>query len=159
MYLSAHWLPSDVLLSRPNIIFDICCFALRSPQVIHLLPGEHGEIWGRKCSFYTYVHSVRLNWVNRESRDLIVLSHWPHVATHVATQVAAHVASVKGLGHKSLNLLPSPFTLATCTATSLRAAATSGEWNWRALENASATCVATCGQCESTITGSRWETL
>ena len=36
-----------------------------------------------------------------------MLSHWPHVAT----QVAAHVASVKGLGHKSLNLLPSPFTL------------------------------------------------
>ena len=60
---------------------------------------------------------------------VIVLSHWPHVATHVATQVAAHVASVKGLGHKSLNLLPSPFTLATCAATSLRAAATSGEWN------------------------------
>ena len=23
--------------------------------------------------------------------SLIVLSHWPHVATHVATQVAAHV--------------------------------------------------------------------
>jgi len=62
-------------------------------------------------------------------RRFIVLSHWPRVATHVATQVAAHVASVKGLGHKSLNLLPSPFTLATCAATSLRAAATSGEWN------------------------------
>ena len=28
---------------------------------------------------------------------VIVLSHWPHVATHVATQVAAHVASVKAL--------------------------------------------------------------
>jgi len=25
---------------------------------------------GRKCSFNTYVHNVRLNWVNRESRDL-----------------------------------------------------------------------------------------
>jgi len=44
-----------------------------------------------------------------EKVRFIVLSHWPHVATHVATQVAAHVASVKGLGHKSLNLLPSPF--------------------------------------------------
>jgi len=48
----------------PNI------FALRSPKVIHLFPGEHKEIWGRKCSFNTYVHNVRLNWVNRESRDL-----------------------------------------------------------------------------------------
>ena len=57
----------------------------------------------------------------RSPCGLLVLSHWPHVATHVA--------SVKGLGHKSLNLLPSPFTLATCAATSLRAAATSGEWN------------------------------
>jgi len=32
---------------------------------------------------------------------VIVLSHWPHVATHVATQVAQlvwqHVASVKAL--------------------------------------------------------------
>ena len=52
---------------------------------------------------------------------------------------------------RSTCMLPSPFTLATCAVTSLRAAATSGEWNWRALENASATCVATCGQCESTI--------
>jgi len=50
----------------PNI------FALRSPKVIHLLPGEHGEILGRKCSFITYIHNVWLNWVkfNRESRDL-----------------------------------------------------------------------------------------
>jgi len=31
---------------------------------------EHGEILGRKCSFNTYVHNVRLNWVNRDSRDL-----------------------------------------------------------------------------------------
>jgi len=53
---------------------------------------------------------------------VIVLSHWPHDATQVEQQVAAHVASVKGLGHKSLNLLPSPFTLATCVATSLRGA-------------------------------------
>jgi len=36
---------------------------------------------------------------------LIVLSHWPHVAEQVPQQVAAHVASVKGLGHKLLNLL------------------------------------------------------
>jgi len=28
------------------------------------------EIFRRKCSFNTYVHNVRLNWVNRESRDL-----------------------------------------------------------------------------------------
>ena len=28
---------------------------------------------------------------------LIVLSHWPHVATQVEQQVAAHVASVKAL--------------------------------------------------------------
>ena len=27
--------------NKPNI------FALRSPKAIHLLPGEHGEIWGR----------------------------------------------------------------------------------------------------------------
>jgi len=40
-----------------------------SPKVIHLLPGEHGEILVRKCSFNTYVHNVQLNWVNRESRD------------------------------------------------------------------------------------------
>ena len=39
--------------------------------VAHLLPGEHGEILGRKCSFNTYVHNVRLNWVNPESRDLV----------------------------------------------------------------------------------------
>ena len=45
-------------------------FALLSPKVIQLLPGEHGEILGRKCSFNTYVHNVRLNWVNRESCDL-----------------------------------------------------------------------------------------
>jgi len=37
---------------------------------IHILPGEHEEILGRQCSFNTYVHNVRLNWVNRESRDL-----------------------------------------------------------------------------------------
>ena len=48
----------------PNI------FGIRSPKVIHLLPGEHGEIFRRKCSFDTHVHNVRLNWVNRESRDL-----------------------------------------------------------------------------------------
>ena len=57
---------------------------------------------------------------------VIVLSHWPHVATHVAAQIAQLVASVKGLKHKWpnlwLNLLPSPFTLATCAATSLRGA-------------------------------------
>ena len=101
--------------------------------------------------------------------QLIVLSHWPHVAQQVQQQVAelvsenvagtvhtghklsnklrhifvlmtssvrccyaprrlvaAHVASVKGLGHKLSNkfgnLCPSPFTLATCAATSLRGA-------------------------------------
>jgi len=37
---------------------------------IRLLPREHGEVLGRKCSLNTYVHNVRLNWVNRESRDL-----------------------------------------------------------------------------------------
>ena len=41
-------------------------FALRS----HLLPGEHGEILGRKCSFNTYVYNVQLNRVNQESHDL-----------------------------------------------------------------------------------------
>jgi len=41
-----------------------------SPKVIHLIPGEHGEIFGRKRLFNTYIHNVRLNWVNRESRDL-----------------------------------------------------------------------------------------
>jgi len=35
---------------------------------------------------------------------VLVLSHWPHVATHVATQVAQLVASVKGLGHKLFTL-------------------------------------------------------
>jgi len=70
--------------NQPNI------FALRSPKVIHQLLGEHGEILGRKCSFVdgqkdrrqviarprfalcisTYVHNVRLNWVNRELHDL-----------------------------------------------------------------------------------------
>jgi len=54
--------------------------------------------------------------------SVIVLSHWPHVAEQVAQQVAHLVASVKGLGHKLpnllLNLCPSPFTLATCAATS-----------------------------------------
>jgi len=58
--------------------------------------------------------------------SVIVLSHWPHVATQVEQQVAAHVASVKELGHKLpnmlLNMCPSPFTLATCVATSLRGA-------------------------------------
>jgi len=53
---------------------------------------------------------------------VIVLSHWPHVAEQVAQQVAQLVASMKGLGHKLpnllLNLCPSPFTLATCAATS-----------------------------------------
>ena len=38
-------------------------FAFHSPKVIHLLPGEHGEILGRKCSFNTYIHNVHLNWV------------------------------------------------------------------------------------------------
>ena len=61
-----------------------------------------------------------------ENRRLIVLSHWPHVAEQVRRQVAAHVTSVKGLGHKLpnllLNLCPSPFTLATCAATSVRGA-------------------------------------
>jgi len=28
------------------------------------------KFWGRKCSFSTYVYNVRLNSVNRESRDL-----------------------------------------------------------------------------------------
>jgi len=53
---------------------------------------------------------------------IIVLSHWPHVAEQVAQQIARLVASVKGLRHKLpnllLNLCPSPFTLATCVATS-----------------------------------------
>ena len=57
---------TNYLNNQPNI------FAHRSPKIIHLLPGEHGEILGRKCSFNTYVHNVWLNWVkfNRESRDL-----------------------------------------------------------------------------------------
>ena len=41
-----------------------------APKVIHLLPGEHGEILGRKCFVNTYAHNVRLNWVNWESHDL-----------------------------------------------------------------------------------------
>ena len=53
---------------------------------------------------------------------IIVLSHWPHVAEQVVQPIAQLVASVKGLGHKLptllLNLCPSPFTLATCAATS-----------------------------------------
>jgi len=49
----------------PNI------FAVHSPKVIHPLPGEHGEILGRKFrSTRTSITYVRLNWVNRESRDL-----------------------------------------------------------------------------------------
>jgi len=32
--------------------------------------GNMEKFWGRKRSFNTYVHNVRLNWVNRESRDL-----------------------------------------------------------------------------------------
>jgi len=51
--------------NKPNI------FALRSPKVIHLLQGEHEKISGRKCSFNTYLHNVRLNWVNRESRGCV----------------------------------------------------------------------------------------
>ena len=35
---------------------------------------------------------------------LILLSHWPHLATHVATQVGAHLASLKGLGNKSAHV-------------------------------------------------------
>jgi len=32
--------------------------------------GNMEKFFGKKCSFNTYVHNVRLNWVNRESRDL-----------------------------------------------------------------------------------------
>ena len=35
--------------------------------------------------------------VTEALRSVIVLSHWPHVATQVEQQVAAHVASVKAL--------------------------------------------------------------
>ena len=49
---------------------------------------------------------------------VIVLSHWPHVATYVATQVAQLVASVKGLGHKLPNLLLDVCPSAACAATS-----------------------------------------
>ena len=80
-------------------------------------------------SFLSVTHEDHVTGPRPAGSAVIVLSHWPHVATHVATQVAALVASVKGLGNKSSDLLPSPFTLATCAATSLRAAATSGEWN------------------------------
>ena len=49
--------------------------------------------------------SRKLSEIGAKFRRLLVLSHWPHVATHVATQVAQLVASVKGLGHKLPNLL------------------------------------------------------
>ena len=41
-----------------------------SPTSSLFVAGEHGKILERKCSFNTYVHNVRLNWVNRESRHL-----------------------------------------------------------------------------------------
>jgi len=34
------------------------------------ITGNIEKYLARKCSFNTYVHNVRLNWVNRESRDL-----------------------------------------------------------------------------------------
>jgi len=77
-------------------------------------------LWITSC-FY-----IMVLWRVMRCVFLIVLSHWPHVAEQVWQQVAAHVASVKGLVHKLpnllLNLCPSPFTLATCAATSLRGA-------------------------------------
>jgi len=65
--LSVHLSVCDVGGSWPHRlkILETNC-----PKVIHLLPGEHGEILGRKCSFNTYVHNLRLNWVNGESHDL-----------------------------------------------------------------------------------------
>ena len=53
--------------NQPNIV------TLRSPKVIHLLPGERGEILGRKCSFNTYVHNVRLNWIE-STESYVILS-------------------------------------------------------------------------------------
>ena len=59
-------------------------------------------------------NNVEINVINNcgsvvvyelRAQHIIVLSHWPHVATHVATQVAQLVASVKGLGHKLPHLL------------------------------------------------------
>ena len=56
---------------------------------------------------------------NQDFRSrLIVLWHWPHVATQVAQQVAQLVASVKGLGHKLSNLLLNLCPSAACAATS-----------------------------------------
>jgi len=34
-------LKTNCMVNQPNI------FALRRPKAIHLLPGDHGEIWGR----------------------------------------------------------------------------------------------------------------
>jgi len=61
----------------------------------------------------------------RRQLSLMVLSHWPHVADKISNKLPNLCPSVKGLGHKFGNLLLSPFTLATCAATSLRASAAS----------------------------------
>jgi len=69
----------------------------------HLLPGEHGEILWRKCSFNAYVHNVRLNWLESTESHVILgggvavclftfvgASHG-HVCDHTAFFFSIHV--------------------------------------------------------------------
>jgi len=71
-----------------------------------------------ECTLPLRVLAVVCTVRNEALRSVIVLSHWPHVATHVATQVAQLVAIVKGLGHKLPNLLLNVCPSAACAATS-----------------------------------------
>jgi len=59
-------------------------FALRSPKAIHLLPGEHGEIWGRvevgweKMAFWSTKAAISLKHEKIE-RQLL----WGPIGTHL----------------------------------------------------------------------------
>jgi len=59
---------SWTLIARTISPTSLLFIAQRSST--YLLTGEHGEIFGRKCLFNTYVHNIQLNWVNRVARDL-----------------------------------------------------------------------------------------
>ena len=106
-----------------NLLLDLCPRMLLEPFT--LATCRHTC---RRCTSLPFARGRRCTQTCRR-----VLSHWRHVR---GRHVRAHVASVKGLGNKLSDLLPSAFTLATCAATCV------------------ATCLATCRQCESTI--SKW---
>jgi len=53
--------PSSLGIERGCALSRKFRIITQSSSTAHQLPGEHGEILGRKCLFNTYAHNIWLN--------------------------------------------------------------------------------------------------